>query len=228
MNTKPEPTWELMSCLFQAHPWHGVSIGREQPQVVNVFIEVVPDDTIKYEMDKHTGHLRVDRPQAYSNFCPSLYGLIPQTLCGPEVAALCIDRTGRINVVGDEDALDICVLSEKRVPRGDILLEALPIGGLRVIDGNEADDKIIAVLKNDAVFGLWRDVDDCPESIIERLRHYFMTYKYAPGSEEATCEVVGVYNREEAYEVIRRARIDYQARFADVKALLDAMLVRYS
>ena len=158
----------------------------------------------------------------------TLYGLVPQTLCGPSVAGLCIDRTGRVDIVGDEDALDICVLSEKRVPRGDILLEALPIGGVRVIDGNEADDKIIAVLKNDAVFGLWRDIDDCPEAVIERLRHYFMTYKHAPGSEEETCEVVGVYDRQEAYEVIRRAQIDYDARFADVKALLDTMMVKYS
>lgn len=220
MSTKKEPLWRLLGVLFKAHPWHGVPIGEEHPEVVTVYIEVVPEDTIKYELDKDSGHLKVDRPQAYSNICPTLYGFIPQTLCDKEVAAFCMERTGRPGIVGDDDPLDICVLSEKTIPRGDILLQALPIGGLRMIDGNEADDKIIAVLKSDAVFEGWADITDCPESVINRLKHYFLTYKHAPDSDAAPCEITDVYDREEAYEVIHRAHADYMRLFSDIEGLL--------
>src|SRR5207248_11150492 len=74
-----EPVWRLLGLLFRAHPWHGVPIGPEAPAKVNTYIEIVPTDTVKYELDKVTGLLRIDRPQLYSNVCPALYGLIPQT-----------------------------------------------------------------------------------------------------------------------------------------------------
>jgi len=135
-----------------------------------------------------------------------------------------MERTGRLGIVGDEDPLDICVLSEKEITRGDILLQALPIGGLRMLDGNEADDKIIAVMKGDAVFGGWTDMVDCPRAVIDRLRHYFLTYKNAPDSGGAPCEIVGVYDREEAYEVIRCAHTDYISRFSNIEELLNAAL----
>src|SRR5438552_2654211 len=67
--------------VFKSHPWHGVPIGPEAPAVVTAYIEIVPTDTVKYEMDKQSGYLKVDRPQKFSNICPTLYGLIPQTLC---------------------------------------------------------------------------------------------------------------------------------------------------
>ena len=86
--------WELAKLLFQAHPWHGVAIGAEAPRVVTAFIEIVPTDTVKYEIDKASGHLKVDRPQQFSNVCPTLYGLIPQTFCGPRVAAFGAAREG--------------------------------------------------------------------------------------------------------------------------------------
>ncbi len=221
---KREPLWKLLGVLFKAHPWHGVPIGEEHPRVVTVYVEIVPEDTIKYELDKHSGHLMVDRPQVYSNICPTLYGFIPQTLCSTEVAALCIERTGRSDIVGDEDPLDICVLSEKTIPRGDVLLKAHPIGGLRMIDGNEADDKIIAVMQSDAVFDKWTDITDCPKSVIDRLKHYFLTYKSAPDSEATTCEITDVYGREEAYEVIRRAHADYMRLFSDIEGMLTMAL----
>ncbi len=140
-------TWALFGLLFKAHPWHGVPIGPEAPDVVTAYIEIVPTDTVKYEIDKPTGHLKVDRPQKYSNVCPTLYGFIPQTFCGEQVAALSQERTGLATVEGDGDPLDVCVLSEKVFSRGDILLQAVPIGGLRLIDKRQADDKIVAVLK---------------------------------------------------------------------------------
>ncbi len=224
MSTPTTPIWKLLGVLFKAHPWHGVPIGDAQPRIVTAYIELVPKDTIKYEMDKQSGHLQIDRPQAYSNICPTLYGLVPQTLCSEKTASLFMERTGRLGIVGDEDPLDICVLSEKEITRGDILLQALPIGGLRMLDGNEADDKIIAVMKGDAVFGGWTDIVDCPRAVIDRLRHYFLTYKNAPDSGGAACEIVGVYDREEAYEVIRCAHTDYISRFSNIEELLNAAL----
>ncbi len=219
-----DPLWQLMGLLFRAHPWHGVSIGEEAPEVVTVYIEVVPTDTVKYEMDKTTGLLKVDRPQKFSNICPTLYGLIPQTYCGERVAEFCAHRTGRPDMVGDGDPLDICVLTEKSITHGDILLQAIPIGGLRMIDGQEADDKIVAVLKGDAAFGHFRDIAECPAGMVERLRHYFLTYKEAPGQQRSQVEITHVYGREEALEVIRRSREDYHTRFGDLEALLTTAL----
>jgi inorganic pyrophosphatase len=216
--------WQLLGILFKAHPWHGVAIGKKQPDVITTYIEIVPKDTIKYELDKYSGLLMVDRPQAYSNICPTLYGLVPQTICRERVAEFCMEKTGREGIVGDDDPLDICVLTEKEIPKGDLLLEAVPIGGLRMIDGGEADDKIIAVLKDDALYGSWRDIDDCPQSMIDRLMHYFLTYKNAPGAEESACEITDVYGRDEAHEVIRRSHADYMDHFANIEQLLDAAL----
>jgi inorganic pyrophosphatase len=204
------------SKLFRAHPWHGVSIGNRAPQAVAVYVEMVPTDTVKYELDKSSGYLRIDRPQKYSSFCPTPYGFIPQTYCGDLVAARCIERTGRQEVVGDADPLDICVLTEKPITHGDILLEAIPIGGLRMIDDNEADDKIIAVLENDAVYGDWTELKQIPIKAIERLRHYFLTYKDTPGAGHRAAEITHIYGRSEAHEVIRRSQEDYQRHLREL------------
>ena len=209
-----------MGYLFKAHPWHGVAIGSRAPEVVTTYVEIVPTDTVKYEIDKATGILKIDRPQKYSNVCPTLYGLIPQTFCAERVGELCAEKTGRTGIKGDGDPLDICVLSEKDMPRGDILLQAIPIGGLRIIDGDEADDKIIAVMQGDAVYGEWRDISDCPKALIERLTHYFLTYKDPPGSVDRRVEMTHAYGRDEAHEVISRSREDYHAHFGRIESLL--------
>jgi inorganic pyrophosphatase len=208
---------------FKAHPWHGVSVGEHAPEIVTVYVEIVPTDTVKYELDKETGYLRVDRPQKYSNVCPSLYGFIPRTLCAERVAQRAAARTGRSDIVGDGDPMDICVLTEKSITHGDILVDAIPIGGFRMIDGNEADDKIIAVMQDDAVYGEWLSLKSIPINAIERLRHYFLTYKDVPGSTLAgsAVEITDVYGREEAHEVIRRSREDYTARFGAIQSLLE-------
>jgi inorganic pyrophosphatase len=222
--SKDDPLWTLLGVLFKSHPWHGVAIGAEAPEVVTTYIEIVPTDTVKYELDKITGHLKMDRPQRFSNICPSLYGLIPQTFCAERTAELCSLRTGRRNIQGDGDPLDVCVLTEKAISHGDILLRARPIGGLRMIDGNEADDKIIAVMEGDAVYGQWRTIAECPPSLVERLKHYFLTYKDAPDSSARRCEIAAVYDVEEAHEVIRRASEDYKAQFGGIESLLTAAL----
>jgi inorganic pyrophosphatase len=208
--------------LFRAHPWHGVAIGERAPEVVTAYVEIVPADTFKFEIDKDSGYLTVDRPQQFSNVCPTLYGFVPRTYCAEQVAARCAERTGRPGVVGDGDPLDICVLAENAIPRGDILLRAVPIGGLRVLDGNEADDKIIAVMEQDAVYGAWNDLKSVPINTIERLRHYFLTYKDAPGTSQRKSEITHVYGRSEAHDIIRRAQDDYRARFGQ----LDRSLAR--
>lgn len=219
-----DPIWQLMGVLYKSHPWHGIQIGPDAPQVVTAYIEMVPTDTVKYEIDKATGHLRVDRPQKFSNHCPTLYGLIPQTYCAERVAELCMQRTGRTGIIGDGDPIDICVLTEKQISHGDILLHAIPIGGLRMIDKNEADDKIIAVMQGDVVYGQWRDVSECPPDVIDRLRHYFLTYKQAPGEKKGTCEITDIYHREEAEEIIRRSQDDYKARYGDLETILTSAL----
>ena len=224
LRQKGDPIWTLLGLLFRAHPWHGVSIGPDAPEKVTTYIEIVPTDTVKYELDKTTGHLIIDRPQLFSNVCPALYGLIPQTYCGERVAAFCADRTGRNGVTGDGDPLDICILTEKSVTHGDILLKARPIGGLRMLDGDEADDKIIAIMEGDAAYGSWRDVADCPGKVIDRLQHYFLTYKDAPGAPRVRVQITHVYGRDEAHEVIHRSMEDYRVRFSDIEGMLTTAL----
>jgi len=201
--------------MFQAHPWHGVSPGPNTPEVINVYIEIVPTDPVKYELDKTTGHLRVDRPQRFSSMCPTLYGFIPQTFCGPEVGTLCADRTGLEKVDGDGDPMDICVLSEKTFAHGSFFLSARPIGGLRMIDGQQADDKIIAVLESDLAYGRIENVADVPQGLVDRLKHYFLSYKQLPEEAPRKVEIAHVYDRTEAMEVISRSLRDYQAKFGE-------------
>lgn len=195
--------------LTLAHPWHGISAGDNAPEELNVFVEMVPTDTVKYEIDKYTGHLMVDRPQKFSNFCPALYGFVPQTICREEVAKYTELKTGQKNIEGDNDPLDICVLTERPINHGSVILTAIPIGGFRLFDGGEADDKIIAVLRSDAAYSGYKDISDVPASIIDRLRHYFLTYKQCPNSDEVPITISHVYGREEAHDVIKCSMKDY-------------------
>jgi inorganic pyrophosphatase len=219
-----DPIWMLLGHRLRAHPWHGVPIGAEAPVKVSAYIEMVPTDTVKYELDKVSGLLRIDRPQLYSNVCPALYGLIPQTYSGDRVAEFSAAQNGSENVKGDGDPLDICVLTEKAISHGDILVKALPVGGLRLLDGDDADDKIIAVLVDDAAYGGWNDASELPKPVMDRLQHYFLTYKNAPNSARPACRITQVYGREEAHEVIRRSQDDYRARFGTLTARLSDAL----
>jgi len=180
---------------FAAHPWHGVDPGPDFPRAFTAFIEIVPTDTVKYELDKATGILKVDRPQLFSNVCPTLYGLVPRTYCGTRVARLCEEKTGRAGLKGDGDPMDVCVLTEKPITHAQILVPAVPIGGLRMLDNDEVDDKILAVLKGDAVYGALTDVAEMPRSLVDRLRHYFLTYKQKPGGSAEPVEITHVYGR---------------------------------
>ena len=201
-----------MNTQSTAHPWHGIQVGENAPSIVTAFIEIVPSDTVKYEIDKDSGFLKIDRPQKFSNTVPTLYGFIPQTYCAERVADFARVKSGKTVTKGDGDPLDICVLSERTVTHGNIIVPAIPVGGFRLLDKGEADDKIIAVMKGDEFYRQWNDVSDCPASYINRLKHYFLTYKDLPG-EKNSCEITNVYGREEAHEVIRRAMEDYKYHY---------------
>ncbi|UII24349.1 inorganic pyrophosphatase [Fulvivirga ligni] len=203
---------------YMSHPWHGIPAGVQAPEVVNAFIEMTPADSVKYEIDKSSGFLKVDRPQKFSNIVPALYGFVPQTYCAEGVASLCMGATGKKDIVGDGDPIDICVLTERNIIQGNILVPAIPIGGFRMIDGGEADDKIIAILKGDEVFQDWHSLEDCPDSLINRLKHYFLTYKQMPGEEaHKKTEIAAVYGKEEAYEVIKASQRDYELHYKSDK-----------
>ncbi len=209
----------LMGLRYKSHPWHGVDIGKDAPEIVTCFIEIVPTDTVKYEVDKLSGYLRIDRPQKYSNVLPALYGFIPQTYSGETVAEVSRQSLERPDIVGDGDPVDICVLTEKAITHGDILVRARPIGGFRLIDHNQADDKLIAVMDNDAVYGSYRSIGDIPPHVLERLKHYFMTYKDIPGDPKRRCELTHVYDIDEALDIIRRSAEDYNNKF-NISSLL--------
>jgi len=194
---------------WRPHPWHGLSPGREPPARVQAFIEITPFDRVKYEIDKESGYLKVDRPQRTSSLPPALYGFIPRTYAGRRVGALLPGASD-----GDHDPLDICVLSERPIEHAEILVATRVIGGVPMLDAGLADDKILAVLESDLVWGGVADVGDLPPALVARLVHYFSTYKQLPGEPPAT-SVGAVYGREHAYAVIRAALEDYRELVPD-------------
>ena len=198
----PEPFYR-----WRPHPWHGLGVGPDAPNVVNAYIEITPFDLVKYEIDKVTGYLSVDRPQRGSSHPPTLYGFIPRTYCGARVGKLAPAAKG-----GDGDPIDICVVSERPINRSEVICKARVVGGLQMIDGGEADDKIVAVLQNDYFWSAARDIGDLPPALIERLQHYFSTYKLVPGS-ESSITIDKVYGAEEAREVVSAAMADYESEF---------------
>lgn len=192
---------------WRPHPWHGLEPGPDAPRVVQAYIEMTPFDLVKYEIDKITGYLRVDRPQRGASQSPTLYGFIPQTFCGPRVCSLS-PKTKK----GDGDPLDICVLSERPIARAEVIVTARVVGGLQVVDREEADDKIVAVLTNDRYWGGANDISDLPVGFVERLQHYFATYKMVPG-EGNVLSVEQVYGRDQALEVVSAALEDYDEEY---------------
>ncbi|MCX2977709.1 inorganic pyrophosphatase [Candidatus Marimicrobium litorale] len=194
---------------WRRHPWHGLRAQKDDmpEDIVQVYVEMTPADVVKYELDKSSGFLVVDRPQRTTSSPPALYGFIPRTYCAEEVAARCpgVD-------IADGDPLDICVYSERHITRADIVLRARVVGGIQMIDGGEADDKIVAVLEGDNIWGHVQDITDLPSIKTERLQHYFSTYKMIPGK-ETDIKVDFVYGREEALKVIAASQRDYSNHF---------------
>ena len=192
---------------WRPHPWHGLEVGPDPPSVVNVFVEITPFDLVKYEVDKASGYLLVDRAQRTSSLPPAVYGFVPRSYAGTSVAELMpgADR-------GDHDPLDICVLSERPISRAEVVLRARVVGGLPMLDGGEADDKIIAVMRNDPVYGDMREIEEVPTVLIDRLAHYFSTYKLTH-SGDRDVSVGAAYGRAHAEAVMTAAMSDYVDEF---------------
>ncbi len=188
---------------WRPHPWHGLEVGPQPPRLVTAYIELTPFDLVKYEVDKTTGYLKVDRPQHTSSQPPTLYGFIPRTYCGARVGALASKA-----IKGDGDPLDICVI------KSEVILTARVVGGMLMIDNGEADDKILAVLDKDRFWEKAQDVADLPSVLVERLRHYFSTYKLIPGKESAAY-IESIYDAAHAMQVIEAARQDYTEMFGE-------------
>lgn len=192
---------------FRPHPWHGLSAGLNPPSLVHAFIEITPFDMVKYEIDKESGFLRVDRPQRTSSLPPALYGFVPRTYCGDRVRELMPGAE-----TGDHDPLDVCVISERPINRAETLLNARVVGGLPMLDDGEADDKIIAILDCDHQWGSLNDISELPSVLVERLMHYFTTYKLAPNTPPSV-KIGEPYGREHAEKVVQASLEDYNALF---------------
>lgn len=200
--TFPKPFYR-----WRPHPWHGLPVGIDPPQVVHAYIEITPFDLVKYEIDKATGYLKVDRPQSTSSQPPTLYGLIPRTYCGERVGMLS-PKAKR----GDGDPMDICVFSERPITKSEVILNARVVGGIKMIDHEEADDKIVAVLLKDNLWGDVQDISELPQALISRLEHYFLTYKRLPG-QELNVSIENTYGCQEAHEVVRASMLDYEEMY---------------
>jgi inorganic pyrophosphatase len=196
---------------WRPHPWHGLSPGPDPPSLVHVFVEITPFDLVKYEVDKVSGFLMVDRLQRTSSLPPAIYGFIPRTYAGPSVAAMMAGAER-----GDGDPLDICVLSERPISRAEVLLQARVVGGLPMLDGGEADDKIVSILHGDPVYGAIREMGDLPDALIARLVHYFSTYKLGP-DEAHEVTIAAPYGRAHAEAVVSAALEDYRVSFGEAE-----------
>lgn len=193
--------------LYRPHPWHGINIGKDAPKIIRAYIEIIPNDVIKYEICKESGYIKVDRPQKFSSLPSFLYGLIPETYSAEATASY-----SKIAKIGDGDPLDICVLSELPITRADIIMDVRVIGGIRLIDSNEVDDKIVAVLNGDPFYEKINDISQINPVIIDRMRHYFLSYKSIPG-EPIKTQIESIYGASEAFKVIEAGMTDYNNHF---------------
>ena len=176
-----------------SNPWHTVNIGVEAPNIVNGVIEIPRGTRAKYELDKDSGLLRLDRVLYASMYYPANYGFIPKTYCD------------------DGDPLDILILSQITiVPM--CIVTAKVIGVMRMLDQGEHDDKIIAVAENDMSVNHFNDITELPDHFIIELRNFFEDYKKL---EKKTVEVKEFQNAELAREIVRQSIFDYKDLIID-------------
>ncbi|RFS26436.1 inorganic diphosphatase [Chitinophaga silvatica] len=173
------------------NPWHSVSPGSEVPHIVNAIIEIPKGCRAKYELDKESGLLKLDRVLYSSVYYPANYGFIPQSYCD------------------DHDPLDILVLSQVEcVPM--CIIEAKVIGVMQMVDGGEADDKIIAVAANDMSVNYINDISELPPHFIDEMRHFFEEYKKL---EKKTVVVEEFQDKVKAEAIITKSFEDYRKIF---------------
>ena len=173
------------------NPWHDVSIGENAPEFVNGIIEIPKNTRAKYELDKDSGLLRMDRVLYSSVYYPANYGFIPRTYCD------------------DNDPLDIVVLSQIDI-QPLCIVESRVIGVMRMIDGDEMDDKIIAVASNDMSVSHIKDVHHLPRHFFRELQNFFEDYKKL---ENKKVIVEDFQDREMAMRIVRQSIVDYNEKF---------------
>ncbi len=177
----------------KSNPWHAVEIGSNAPDIVNGIIEIPKHTRAKYELDKESGLLKLDRVLYSSVYYPANYGFIPQTYCD------------------DHDPLDILILSQITiVPM--CIVSAKVIGVMRMMDGGEHDDKIIAVAENDMSVNHYKDISELPDHFINEMRNFFEDYKKL---EHKTVVVKEFQNAELAKNIVLQSIIDYQKLIAE-------------
>ncbi len=173
------------------HPWHGVNYGDKAPRIVNAIIEIPQGSRAKYEIDKPTGLLKLDRVIYSSFYYPTNYGFIPQTYGD------------------DKDPLDILVISSLSI-QPLCLVEAKVIGVMQMIDGGDADDKIIAVANNDPSINYINNIEELPKHFFSEMRHFFEEYKTL---ENKSVKVEDFGDKTQAIHIIEEAIKLYHTTF---------------
>jgi inorganic pyrophosphatase len=176
--------------MSKNHPWHDISFGEESPQIVQAIIEISRGSKAKYEVDKESGLLKLDRVLHAAFYYPINYGFIPKTFAG------------------DNDPLDILVLSQIDLEPLSIV-SAKVIGVMRMIDKG-IDDKIIAVCQNDISVSHINSLEELPPHLMSEIKHFFEQYKKL---EQTTVKVDEFYGKEKAYEIINESIIEYKNKF---------------
>ena len=172
--------------------WHNVSPARIKPNDFLAVIEISEGSKMKYELDKETGSLILDRVLYTSTIYPANYGFIPRTFAE------------------DSDPLDVLVLcTESILPM--TLVRCYPIGAIIMTDGNSMDEKIIALPFSDPRYNGYVDISELPDHVFEEMTHFFSVYKKLEHKETAVSSVV---NREDAIEIIEKAMEHYSVQFA--------------
>ncbi len=181
-----------MMKIDERNPWHGVDAGEHAPNIVNGIIEIPKNTRAKYELDKASGLLKMDRVLFSSMYYPANYGFIPKTYCD------------------DKDPLDILVLSQiTLVPL--CIVSAKVIGVMQMIDGGEMDDKIIAVAEHDMSVNHINDINELPEHFFRELRNFFEDYKKLENKSVVVADFKGAA---EARKIVTQSFVDYQAYIA--------------
>lgn len=174
--------------IDKTNPWHKVTVGPASPDIVNAIIEIPKNTRAKYELDKESGLLRMDRVLYSSMYYPANYGFIPQTYCD------------------DKDPLDILVLTQiDVVPM--CIISARVIGVMRMLDGGELDDKIIAVAQHDMSVNHITNITELPDHFLKELRNFFEDYKKL---EKKTVVVEDFQDVILAKEIVKQSVVDYQ------------------
>ena len=173
------------------NPWHEVNVGENAPEIVTGIIEIPKNTRAKYELDKESGMLKLDRVLYSAMYYPANYGFIPQTYCD------------------DNDPLDIVILSQIQI-QPMCLVNAKVIGVMRMLDGGEMDDKIIAVADNDMSVNHINSIDELPRHFIRELKNFFEDYKKLEHKEVV---VEDFQNKETAIEIVKQSIIDYNNKF---------------